>query len=241
MRVGSLFSGIGGIELGFEKEGFETAWFVELDPYARAVLKKHWPGVKVFDDVTKLDWGAMPPVDVLTGGFPCQDASIANVKGEGIGGARTGLWKHYLAGIRALRPKFVVAENVPNLLNRGFAEVVNDLAEIGYGEEGDVVRYELLVEAEGERYVMERERLVTIAYPDSPGRQGLPQDSSDANLEHRALAQALLARWENELPRPLLLGVGDVFPSRLDRTRCTGNAVSPRMAQAIAIAIKRAE
>lgn len=79
MRVGSLFSGIGGIELGLERAGgFTPAWFCECDHHARAVLKKHWPGVPIYEDVTQLDLANVPPIDALTGGFPCQDITLSS-------------------------------------------------------------------------------------------------------------------------------------------------------------------
>jgi DNA (cytosine-5)-methyltransferase 1 len=241
MNVGSLFSGIGGIELGLERAGgFKTAWFVEWDPYAQQVLKKHWPSANVYGDISKIDWSTMPPVDVLTGGFPCQDASIANASGEGIKGARTGLWKHYLEGIRVLRPKFVIAENVPNLINRGFEEVIEDLAKIGYVAEWDTLRYVIIIERDGETLFMERERLVTIAYPVSELVEGICEKRSDVAIkESLTLAKELLVRREYSLPEPCLHGVGTRIPNRTHRIRCVGNAVSPRMSEAIATAIKR--
>lgn len=241
MRVGSLFSGIGGIELGLERAGsFETVWFVEWDPYAQQVLKNHWPDAAVYGDITTIDWSAMSPVDVLTGGFPCQDASIANAHGEGIKGARTGLWKHYLEGIRILRPKFVVAENVPNLLNRGFEEVIEDLAKIGYVAEWDTLRYVVIIERDGETLFMERERLVTIAYAVSELVERICEERSEIPIkESLTLAEELLVRREYSLPEPCLHGVGTRVPNRSHRIRCLGNAVSPRMSEAIGAAIKR--
>ena len=99
--VGSLFSGIGGIELGFERTGqFETKWFVENDGYAKAVLRKHWKGVPIFDDVTSIDWEAIEKVDVLTGGFPCQPFSVAG-KRKGEKDERA-LWNYFLEAIRTI-------------------------------------------------------------------------------------------------------------------------------------------
>lgn len=135
MNVGSLFSGVGGIELGFERaRGFTTKWFVERDDYAQAVLRKHWPDAIIYDDVTQVDFGTVPKVDVLTGGFPCQDISNAG-KRVGIEGSRSGLWKEYLRAIRALRPRYVFVENVAALLGRGVDVVLGDLASLGYDAE----------------------------------------------------------------------------------------------------------
>ena len=134
MNVGSLFSGIGGIELGFEREGFKTEWFVENTPYCKAILAKRFPNAKIYDDITQLDFASLPKVDVLTGGFPCQDISNAG-KRAGIQGSRSGLWKYFAKSIRILRPQIVFVENVSALLNRGLDTVLADLAKIGYDAE----------------------------------------------------------------------------------------------------------
>ena len=157
MNVGSLFSGIGGIELGFERQGFTTLWFVENDLYARAVLKKRFPNTPIYDDVTKVDWGAVPKVDVLTGGFPCQDISNAG-KRVGISGSRSSLWKCYLEAIRVLRPRFALIENVSALINRGLDVVLSDLAALRY----DAEWYSLPASAIGAFH--RRDRVFIIAY-----------------------------------------------------------------------------
>src|SRR3990167_10616936 len=119
--IGSLFSGIGGIELGFEREGFKTIFFVEKDEYCRAVLKRRFniQGHKGFQ------------CDVIAFGFPCQDISQAG-KGEGITGKRSSLWKDGAETIRLLRPKIALIENVPILTKRGLNVVLADIAEMGY-------------------------------------------------------------------------------------------------------------
>ena len=135
LRVGSLFSGTGGIELGLERAGgFETVWFVECDPHAQAFLRKYWPDATIYGDITEIDFASVPRIDVLTGGFPCQDISNAG-KRVGISGSRSGLWKHYLRAISVLRPRIVFAENVAALTQRGLDTVLIDLAAIGYDAE----------------------------------------------------------------------------------------------------------
>jgi DNA (cytosine-5)-methyltransferase 1 len=94
LRVGSLFSGIGGFDLGFERAGMRTSWFVEQDAYCQAVLRKHWPDVPIHNDVCTVGADDLEPVDVLCGGFPCQDLSVAG-KGAGLAGARSGLWAEF--------------------------------------------------------------------------------------------------------------------------------------------------
>jgi len=134
MRVGSLFTGIGGLDLGLERAGLgEVVWQCEANEYRRRVLELRRPGVPCFPDVVALaaDPSVAPPVDVLCGGFPCQDLSLAGA-GAGLAGARSGLWFRYLELVRALRPRGVLVENVPGLLSRGIKVVVAGLTDAGY-------------------------------------------------------------------------------------------------------------
>lgn len=165
MNVGSLFSGIGGIELGLERAGFETAWFVECELHAQAILRKHWPNAIIYDDVTKLDFKDVPKVDVLTGGFPCQDISNAG-KRAGIEGSRSGLWKYYLKAISEIRPRYALIENVAALTRRGLDVVLCDLAQIGYDAEWHCIS------ASSVGAPHRRDRVFIVAYPSSGGLQG---------------------------------------------------------------------
>ena len=132
MKVGSLFSGLGGIELGLEATGgFVTKWHSEIDPYPCEMLAKHWPGVPNLGDICEIDWSKVEPVDLVCGGFPCQDISVAG-KGAGIAeGTRSGLWFEFARCIRALRPRYILVENVSALAFRGLDRVLGDLAEAG--------------------------------------------------------------------------------------------------------------
>lgn len=142
MNVGSLFSGIGGFDLGFERAGMRVSWQVELDPYCRAVLARHFPDAARFEDVREVGVENLDPVDLICGGFPCQDLSAAG-RGAGIDGARSGLWSEFARIVRELRPRYVVVENVPALLtgkgkrwDRGpIGRVLGDLAEARYDAE----------------------------------------------------------------------------------------------------------
>ena len=132
--IGSLFAGIGGFDAGFEQAGFKTAWQVEISDVCRAVLADRFPHAKQFTDVQT----CLPElwrVDVIVGGFPCQDVSIMG-KRKGLAGARTGLFFDAINIINALRPEWVVLENVTGLLNsndgRDFQTVIQSLAECGY-------------------------------------------------------------------------------------------------------------
>lgn len=134
--VGSLFAGIGGLDLGFERAGFETAWQVEIDDYASAVLEKNWPHVRRWKDITNFppepidDWR----VDVIVGGFPCQDISLAG-SGAGLEGARSGLFYELIRVVGLLQPRAVVLENVSALLARGLDRVLAELAALGFDAE----------------------------------------------------------------------------------------------------------
>jgi DNA (cytosine-5)-methyltransferase 1 len=138
VRIGSLFAGIGGFDLAARWMGWETAWFSEIDPYASAVLAKHWPNVPNHGDITQIDFTQVEPVDMLCGGFPCQDISNAG-KRKGIEGERSGLWSEYARAIGELRPRYVVVENVAALLGRGLERVLGDLAALGYDAEWTVL------------------------------------------------------------------------------------------------------
>lgn len=162
LTIGSLFSGIGGLDYGFEKTGkFRTIWFSEIDSYASAVLSKHWPNVPNLGDITKIDFSRVERPNILIGGFPCQDISVAG-KGAGIKeGTRSGLWKEYFKAISILRPKYAVIENVPMLAKRGLNIVLADLASIGYDAEWNIIP------ASAVGAIHKRERIFIIAYPNS--------------------------------------------------------------------------
>lgn len=247
MNVGSLFSGIGGIELGFKLEGFNTAWFVECEPYAQAVLRKHWPDVIIYDDVKSIDWRTVPPVDILTGGFPCQDISNAG-KRAGIKGSRSSLWKYYCDAIRTIRPKYAVIENVAALAGRGLNVVLADLAAIGYDAEWHCVS------ASSVGALHQRERLFIVAYPNCNGtvvegqnntneERNIPsfvQKREDIVVGSHCSSQGELrpGQWSTE---PRLGRLADGISNRLHRIKCLGNAVVPQCAQVFAQAIKERE
>ena len=138
LTFGELFAGIGGFSLGLERAGMVCKWQVEIDPYARAVLTKHWPEVPKHEDVRTFPPQGEYAVDVICGGFPCQDISVAG-KGAGLSGARSGLWSEFARIIGELRPRYVVVENVAALLARGMGTVLGDLSALGYDAEWHVI------------------------------------------------------------------------------------------------------
>jgi len=136
LTFGSLFSGIGGFDLGFEQAGMKCAWQCEIDKQARSVLAAHWPNTAIIEDVRNVGTGTVEHVDLICGGFPCQDVSVAG-KREGLAGERSGLWFEFLRVLDELRPQWAVIENVPGLLSsnkgRDFATILQGLVKCGYG------------------------------------------------------------------------------------------------------------
>ena len=136
MRFASFFAGIGGFDLGFQNAGIIPVFHCEIDPYCQRILKRHWPEVPLYGDITTLNTQDIPKAEIWAGGWPCQDVSNANVFREGIHGARSGLFFKFAELARRARPPWIVLENVAGLLSSddGFAfeSVVNELEEIGY-------------------------------------------------------------------------------------------------------------
>ena len=140
-KVGSLFSGIGGLDLGLERSGFEIAWQIEIDDFCQKILKKHWPDVPKYQDVFSVDFVELPKVDLLCGGFPCQPVSYAG-KRRGSQDERW-LWPEFNRAICEIKPRWILVENVPGLLSaengRLFGGILRDLAAGGYDAEWDCI------------------------------------------------------------------------------------------------------
>jgi len=260
LNVLDLFSGIGGFSLGLERAGMRTVAFCEIDPFCQRVLAKNWPGVPIFDDIRKLqgchligrvNGSLVAAIDVICGGFPCQDISSAGLK-VGIAGNRSGLWGEYARLIREIRPKFVIVENVSALLARGLDRVLGDMAALGYDAEWHSIS------AADVGAPHSRERVWIIAYPHQDSEpassehdeaRGLPADGvADAECWQQQVA-VHLARvgreresisWDRVWPdedSPLGMGVDDGLPKRLDRLRALGNSVVPQIPELIGRAI----
>jgi len=286
VNVLDLFSGIGGFSLGLERAGMRTVAFCEIDPYCQCVLRRHWPDVPVYDDVRTLtrkilantycqrcretrrseDWGGTCGCgpQVICGGFPCQDISVAG-KGAGIAGERSGLWSEYARIIGEVRPRYVIVENVAALLGRGIERVLGDLAALGYNAEWHCIP----ASAVGAPH--RRDRVWIVAHTrclDSfgwGGECGGPQaagpcdraarsgeharDVADTNgagcLEQwrglpirQELAAAECGGWWQSEPDVGRVATG--VPARVDRLRALGNAVVPQIPEIIGRAIMRA-
>jgi DNA (cytosine-5)-methyltransferase 1 len=167
LRVGSLFSGAGLCDLGFQQAGFKHQFFCEIDPFCRAVLARHWPGVPIYDDIRDLDPGSLPASDVLTGGFPCQDVSCAGGRAGITTKTRSGLWSEYARIIKEMRPRYAVIENVKGLLSNGMEIVLQDLSAIGYDAEWQSIPAALF----GAPHL--RERIFIVAYADNNSNKGI--------------------------------------------------------------------
>ena len=179
VRVGSLFSGIGGFDLGLERAGMTVRWQVENEPYCQKVLAKHWPDVPRYGDIKEIDPNDLEPVDLICGGFPCQPVSLA---GKRLAQAdERWLWPEFFRFVRILRPRFVLVENVPGLLSAGMSDVLGDLAASGYDAEWDCIP----AAAVGAPHL--RYRVWIVAYPGGghgrPGRPGRPEYSGQGLQE----------------------------------------------------------
>jgi DNA (cytosine-5)-methyltransferase 1 len=132
MKVGSLFSGVGGLDLGFERQGFSISWACDKEKSCRKILAKHFPSAKLYNDVKTIDVSKVSPVDVVIGGFPCQDLSVGGQR-KGLAGNRSGLFYEFIRIVRdmSIRPSFVVVENVPGMLTsnngRDFTVILNEM------------------------------------------------------------------------------------------------------------------
>jgi DNA (cytosine-5)-methyltransferase 1 len=215
MTFGSLFSGIGGMDLGLERAGMECRWQVEIDPYCSRVLEKHWPYVKRYGDIRTVT--ALERVDLVAGGFPCQDVSWAGRR-AGIDGARSGLWGEFQRLVSEIRPPLVLVENVPGLLHRGIGRVLGSLAEIGYDAEWDCIP----ACAFGAPHT--RERLFILAYP-AGQRQGQLRRQ---RRQIQSAPEPNLCWAETE---PGIKRVADGVPNRVERLTAIGNAVVPQVAE----------
>jgi DNA (cytosine-5)-methyltransferase 1 len=139
LTIGSMCSGYGGLDLAVAAHhGARVAWHAEVDRHANAVLAHHWPGVPNLGDLTRTDWATVGPVDILTAGYPCQPFSTAGHR-RGTDDPRH-LWPHIADAVRHLRPRRIVLENVAGHLGLGFAQVLADLAALGFDARWGVVR-----------------------------------------------------------------------------------------------------
>jgi DNA (cytosine-5)-methyltransferase 1 len=247
MNVLDLFSGIGGFSLGLERAGMRTVAFCEVNEWCRAVLRRHWPAVPIYEDVRELTAERLAAnagtgdiaIDVIAGGFPCQDISRAG-HGLGLAGERSGLWSEFARLIGEIRPRYAIVENVAALLDpgRGMDAVCGDLASLGYDAEWSLIS----ACSVGAPHV--RQRVFIVAYPD--GQHGRSGVRHPATRSYRALQeidgfQGARARARARLANPSeLYRDADGLPFGMDRNRGVGNSVHPGFAEIIGRAIMSA-
>jgi len=256
VRFGSLFAGIGGIDIGLERAGMECVWQVEIDDYCTRVLEKHWPDVRRYRDVRKLNGRKLKPVDLIAGGFPCQPHSVAG-KRRGAADDRN-LWPEFMRVVREARPRYVLAENVPGIISTYLDTVLSDLEGEGY------TCWTFNIPAVAFDAPHRRERIFVVAYTSRFGwRRGnngdeersiraLQTEGSCSGEEQGLLAHAKTTRlegadtegatrsdgWVAERSQcdwwtvePDVGRVAHGVPSRVDRLRGLGNAVIPQVAE----------
>jgi len=240
LTIGSLFSGIGGLELGLEWAGLgPTLWQVESDEFCRKVLERHWPDAdRSVTDVKQAGRANLVPVDLICGGAPCQDLSAAG-KGAGITGVRSGLWFEFHRVVWALEPTWVVFENVGSAAIRWVDHVMEGLEQLGY----EALPVPLSAVDVGAPH--RRARVFVVAHSDvEPLRQ-------QPRWKCRQGGQGSSLPWEfgscrgapgppNWATSPSICGVDDGVPRRMDRLRGLGNAVVPQCAEVIGWVVREA-
>lgn len=247
LTVGSLFTGIGGIDLGLERAGMEIKWQVENDEFCIQVLEEHWPTVQRFADVRALSGSSLETVDVICGGFPCQPVSTAGKRAAQAD--PRWLWPEFARLVDEVRPEYVIVENVPGLYSAGGAEVITDLAALGF----DAEWHNLLASAFGAPH--QRERFVLVGYANEQGLErrgskrrlresgikgqpGGPSTNAVAdpdNLGRHGGTRWSARGWEQPTHsdwwtvEPGMGRVADGVPKRVDRLKGLGNSVVPQM------------
>lgn len=232
MTHGSLFSGVEGFGLGAAFAGIKTIWSCEFEEYQTKVIRKNF-GEKHDINRDIRTYSKPPFADIISGGFPCQDISIAG-KGVGITGERSGLWREMYRIVGEVRPRYVIIENSPMLLVRGLQSILCELAQIGYDAEWQCFS--------GTDFGIQqsRKRLYLIAYP----RQIIRTRSSTETIFRKPYLSKQFTgvypgwRTRRDIPEPRTFGKANELPYQLDRIECIGNAVQPIIAHYIFECIK---
>lgn len=223
MTNGSCFAGVEGFGLGAALSGIPTKWTIELEEFRNKVIRKNFKHNEMYTDIRDVENPGY--VDIISGGFPCQDISIAG-KGTGIKGERSGLWSEMYRICGEVRPMYLLLENSPMLLSRGFERILCDLSKIGYDAEWQCLS--------GKTFGIQqnRERLYCIAYPHKKQRKGRISKSvfrkPYLQRELRRIYPGWKTRWE--IPQPRSYGATNVIPNQLDRVAAIGDSVQPVVA-----------
>lgn len=224
ITVGSLFAGIGGLDLGLERAGMTVKWQVELDDYATQVLEKHWPNVTRFRGVRECGAHNLEAVDLICGGPPCQPVSYAG-HGRGENDERW-LWPEFCRIVRELQPQYALVENVPALVSRGLGTILRDLAASGYDAEWQV----LSARALGAPHL--RRRVFILAYPmreHGDTRMAILQPDAGSLLREADRNRAEL--WAKANAPDFRVADGPARKLDAHRMRCLGNSVVPQVAE----------
>jgi DNA (cytosine-5)-methyltransferase 1 len=240
VTFGSLFSGIGGMDLGLERAGMVCKWQVEIDEYCRKVLTKHWPNIPKYGDIRELSGSELERVDLIAGGFPCQDISIAGPR-TGITGKRSGLWDEFRRILGVLRPHFALVENVARLSTSGLGRVLGDIAELDFDAEVETIP----ACAFGAPHP--RSRLFIFAHPHGLGwsaRQYIVSldeictrrewEAAKSKSNWKDMERWLKSRFpisDGAVNTAGLRRGSNGIPHRMDRLRSLGNAVVPQVAE----------
>jgi len=231
---GSLFSGIGGFDIGADRERIKTLWNCEIEPYQRNILAKHFPNTLQYEDIKQLTNPGH--VDIISGGFPCQDISLAG-KGKGIKGERSGLWTEYMRIIRYVEPRYAIIENSPALTFRGLENILCDLSDFGYNAEWQCLSNAMF------GFPHQRKRLYIIAYTNKNGLQTtICKNRTFAPIFRSFTSKVdnsyLLSKRIYETPNSNVIRVDDGFRNWTQRVSSIGNSVNPTVAQYIFKCIK---
>lgn len=228
LTVGSLFSGIGGMDLGLERAGMKVVWQVEIDEWCRKVLAKHWPDVERHADVRDCGAHNLKPVDLVCGGFPCQEVSDAGTR-AGLSGPNSGLYRELLRCIRVVRPKLTIVENVAALLHRGMGTFLGDLAEIGNDAEWDCIQ----AGAFGAHF--RGDRVYIFAHDPAASslrwQRGRPSTMGTDYWGQHEFERLVRLEIQHAVPAGKHGRVSDGIPNRIHRLRGLGNAVVPQVAE----------
>jgi DNA (cytosine-5)-methyltransferase 1 len=239
MRHIDLFSGIGGFALAASwvwGKDHEILTFCEKEEFPRKVLKKHWPAVPCNEDIHTLKGDDYGPVDLITGGFPCQPFSVAG-KQRGQEDGRY-LWPETLRIIQEARPRWFVGENVPGIINMALDDVLSSLEGAGYSTEA------LIVPACCVNAIQKRDRIWIVAnsnrvaMPQKNTRDGTNRKEWSARRRIECEIRAIISRINRFLHQPGILGVINGIPDRVDRGKGLGNAIVPQVAAVIMSGIK---
>lgn len=261
MNVLDLFSGIGGFSLGLERAGMRTVAFCEINPFCRSVLRHHWPSVPITEDIRTLDPSGLGRIDLVCGGFPCQDISTARAaEAPGLAGARSGLWFEMLRIVRQCRPDWVLIENVSRLRTLGADRVLGDLAEADYTARPLVVGAGDLGAPHPRARVWIVANANSIRLRQQPGWSGRPSGSAAVQPTHNdayahgdgesvmsidaevaggeSLYEAGFPLWERQAGAIQSHAMADGLPEELDAgIAAYGNAVVPLIPELLGRAI----